>query len=134
MKTFAFALLAGLSLAFAPAPFPRAVKPEREDDLKKLQGAWVRDGDKCLIQVTGQRVQFPSKSDAWVIRLDAKTTPRRIDFVHHQDKKNIFLGIYRIEGDTLTYCVRHSADEKTRPKEFASKDGAWLQVYRRQKP
>jgi uncharacterized protein (TIGR03067 family) len=44
-----------------------------------------------------------------------------------------FRGIYKLEGDTLTICMRHGAEE--RPTEFKSEEGsrAYLYVFRRVK-
>ena len=43
MRAIAVCLAAVLGLAFAPAPFPKSGRPAGgEDDLKKLQGKWLR--------------------------------------------------------------------------------------------
>src|SRR5207249_4888557 len=70
-KSLLFLATAVLSLAFAPAPFPRPGKrgDTNESDLKKLQGAWTRvqlgigtqpGADNCAVTITGTRLQFPS--------------------------------------------------------------------------
>jgi uncharacterized protein (TIGR03067 family) len=140
-------LVAGLSLGFAPAPFP---KPDpTKEDLKDLQGAWVRvkltidgrpssDGPNgCPITIKGNHLQFPSPDDAWTITLDATRKPRTI--VYKAASKalagHVYRGVYRLEQDRLTLCVRHGGEEKDRPNDFdANKPGLWLQVFERKKP
>lgn len=43
------------------------------------------------------------------------------------NRKEIWLGIYRIEGDTLKWCV----GRKARPTEFETKQGAFLLILKR---
>jgi uncharacterized protein (TIGR03067 family) len=139
-----FLAAAVLSLAFAPAPFPRPGKRDTNDsDLKKLQGAWVRarltmngrsNADSTPITITGQRMQFPVPSDAWTLTLDVTKKPKTIDARQIGNGRNVFWGIYRLEGDTLTICWRHNVTEDQRPTTFdESAAGVWFQVYKRQK-
>ena len=137
-----------LLVGFAPAPFPRSEKPEsRKDQMKKLQGEWVRtrtviagrvfpvtavtmiiDGDRMTDTLAGTR------QNTWTIRLDAGKTPKVFDIEMTTEgvKGTTFVGIYRLEGDTLTLCSRWSKAEKDRPKDFdGSKRGVWLEVFRR---
>src|SRR5262245_8460500 len=116
MRTASLLLLAVLCLAFAPAPFRR---PDRvadpKDELRRLQGEWVRvslhiDGKQSTgsteMTVTDTRMQFGGADDRWDISLDVRASPRRIDLVRTNDSKNIFRGIYRLDGDSLTVCAR----------------------------
>ena len=43
------------------------------------------------------------------------------------NRKEIWLGIYQLEGDTLKWCV----GRKTRPTEFETKQGAFLLILKR---
>src|SRR3954463_13989149 len=117
-KSLFFLATAVLSLAFAPAPFPRPGKrgDTNEGDLKKLQGAWVRvqlgismqpGPDNCAVTISGTRLQFPSKDDAWTLTLVATKKPKQIDARRVSNQKDVFQGVYRLEGDTLTVCWRH---------------------------
>ena len=142
-RTMLFLAAAG-SLAFAPAPFPRPTRRDTsESDLKKLQGAWVRvtmtingqpGAQNTPITITGTRMQFPSAGDAWTITLDTSKRPKTLDARRIGSPTNVFWGVYRLEGDTLTICWRHNVTEDKRPTDFdGSKSGIWYQVYKRQK-
>jgi len=66
-------------------------------------------------------------------KLDASKKPRQIDLVVGEG--TTFLGIYKVEGDTLTLCI---GDQKQRPSEFPdvfwAKKGQALIYYTRDKP
>lgn len=56
--------------------------------------------------------------------------PRHLDGnkkLDNPNRKEIWLGIYQLEGDTLRWCV----GRKTRPTTFETKQGAFLLVLRR---
>jgi uncharacterized protein (TIGR03067 family) len=57
------------------------------------------------------------------LKLDPAKTPKTIDFTHSEgpDKGKTEPGIYKIDGDTLTYCVTDIGKE--RPTVFATKEG-----------
>jgi uncharacterized protein (TIGR03067 family) len=46
------------------------------------------------------------------------------------NRKEVWLGIYELNGDTLKWCV----GRKKRPAEFETKDGAFLLILRRHEP
>jgi uncharacterized protein (TIGR03067 family) len=45
------------------------------------------------------------------------------------NRKEVWLGIYELDGDTLKWCVR----KKSRPTEFETKEGAFLMIFKRAK-
>jgi uncharacterized protein (TIGR03067 family) len=135
--------------------------PSKDDpskgDLDKLRGAWltvslknngktivdektppkegpitkvVYDGNKWMIKV-GSKTVVTGK-----FKIDATKTPRQIDFMDESGVKNdkTKLGIYKLDGDTYTYCLAPAG--KPRPTEFTSKDGSGhsLGVSKREKP
>jgi uncharacterized protein (TIGR03067 family) len=55
----------------------------------------------------------------WAIKVDPRFRPARLDMrgaVAKDRRRPVFLGVYRLEGDTLTICVRQTADPRQRPK------------------
>lgn len=129
-------------LAFAPAPFPKSNRQPEPDDLKKLQGDWYRieyDGQPerpaTHTRITGNRLEFVDSSSGYVFTLDVAKRPRRIDIATVPDQTPSFRGVYRIEGDTFTYCIRGNVSDADRPLDFETgKRGAWTAVYVRKKP
>jgi len=63
---------------------------------------------------------------------DLSKTPPVLDAwkTNERGRKQNFVGIYHLEGDTLKWCV---SPRKTRPKEFRSGDGGYLLILKRQK-
>jgi uncharacterized protein (TIGR03067 family) len=120
----------GVAVA-APTPDPSA------KDLKRLQGEWR------LTAATENGTEYPPEQHVWTwlitgtalrelggtrgevingtIRLDATTKPPSLDLTDRDDGLTA-RGIYRLDGDTLTVCVRVGGGE--RPKEFACKAGS----------
>ncbi len=62
--------------------------------------------------------------------LDLTKNPPVLDAtkVRGRGNKDTWLGIYRLEGDTLKWCVR----KNTRPDDFETKDKAFLLILKRQ--
>ncbi|MGL4551664.1 MAG: TIGR03067 domain-containing protein [Gemmataceae bacterium] len=139
--------LALSSLAFAPLPFP---KPDpAKDDLRKLQGEWVRvsctiDGEagredpgSVKVKIDGSMMAFGSPGDTWGITLDGRKEPKHIDSRNTVRKgaDSVFLGIYRLEGDTLTICWRNTVAGGVRPAGFNPHEPrVWLHTYTRKRP
>src|SRR5262249_46159850 len=142
MRALALGLAATACLAFAPAPFPKPGRRDNADDLTKLQGNWVRvlhngkaQPGNDVVVVRGDVWRYNTPTDSWVMKLDASKNPKRIDLVKIGDKNSFFRGIYRLEGDTFTYSLRHYASEQQRPMDYnTSHSHSWVSVYRRQKP
>jgi uncharacterized protein (TIGR03067 family) len=134
-------LFAVLSLAFAPAPFPKPIPK----DLKPLQGEWtLTSGMMCIgVGRTGKGISSPAPlkvtgnqmsgtlADAEII-LDGRRTPRGIHLRCTQDGKNHeWLGIYKLDGDILTILMRNDR----RPAAFTDiRMGSLLLVFKRKKP
>jgi uncharacterized protein (TIGR03067 family) len=129
---------------------------ESKKDLERLQGTWKAvssetDGKKWADDImrgytlTVKNDEFTEmismdmgggKVSASVskstVSLDATKKPKAIDYEFNQGGKKVTsLGIYRLEGDTLTICS--SRPGKERPTRFESKVGSgWsLTVYKR---
>jgi uncharacterized protein (TIGR03067 family) len=130
-------LLGVLCLSFAPAPEP--------NDLQQLQGEWVPvssvleggtvtiEPDKDILVFKGRRLSFVSRGTAsarWTVILGPSRKPKTID-LRGDDPTDSVLGIYRLEGDTLTICNGNS--DGARPADFVGRRGVWLAVYKRSK-
>jgi uncharacterized protein (TIGR03067 family) len=137
-------LFALVSLAFAPAPLPKADGPS---DAQKLQGTWERthiyNGTlhlpekprEVILRIKGEKAAFSRNGEEqtrWAIKLDAKTSPKGLDLVGLDDSKGFIQhGIFRLEGDTLTWCYSGTA----RPASFdRSAPGVFLMILKRMKP
>ncbi len=138
-------VFAALSAAFAPAPLPRPVPGK--DDLKKMQGQWVRasvhiggelkypEAESNVVSIRGDRLRYGGQGGEWVVTLVAGRGPRQADFrrVGADVGHDLFHGIYKLEGDTLTFCFVF-VGEGPRPTDFGGLEpGVWLEVYRRTK-
>jgi uncharacterized protein (TIGR03067 family) len=145
-------LLAFVSLAFAPAPFP---KPERHasDDAAAMQGEWeavsykvwinTKERGFCQTECTGVKLTVadgmlkfsqngrPTEQAPFV--LDRSRSPRAIDTGHGDGGRGVRCGVYKLNGDTLTICDAPAAIG--RPSDFAGdKPMQRLIVLKRKKP
>jgi len=134
-KSMNAALLIGLTLGIS-APAPK--DPPKKD--VNIVGEWVVESQMSgwapIKSPAGLTFEFTSDGK-WVIHRDragAKTAPPRnytvnsntdpptFDIVS-QSGSPLALGIYKVEGDTLTICFASPAEEE-RPKTFESADGS----------
>jgi uncharacterized protein (TIGR03067 family) len=116
---------------------PTVARPA-EDARKSLQGTWTatqaeRDGKSVddvvghRLSFTGARFQIRSKDGktlhAGTFRVDPVPKPAAIDFEHTEGvlKGKAWIGIYRLDGDTLTVCDNAPNLDKPRPAAFDAK-------------
>jgi uncharacterized protein (TIGR03067 family) len=137
-------LLAILMIGFAPAPLP---SPGRNTcaDLAALRGEWERVsivlsgkvGHVKPGQVTAifKDNQLSFLSDGivtarWTVVLDATQKPKAMD-LRGDKPKNVLLGIYRREGDVLTFSC-DDVGTGIRPRDFTERNRS-TEVLKRKK-
>lgn len=87
--------------------------------------------------------RFGEEMEKWteaILKLNARTKPKSLDAVGVRYESGIYLGIYKLDGDTLTWCQSKALTpevaktSKDRPTDFSttSGDGRTLMVYKRQ--
>jgi len=120
----------------------KAEKAESDAEARKnLVGVWkgrVDDG------ATGHVLKFTAKSisgtkdgrqdlGTGIFKLDLTATPWHMDAkgTKGAQKGRTYLGIYALEEDILKWCV--SLPGAQRPTEFATKEGQFLLILKRQK-
>jgi uncharacterized protein (TIGR03067 family) len=129
-------LPAALSLAFAPAPLPKA-DPARED-LARMQGAWVLSysvergvktpaAQEAVWRIEGDRVTTSlagKKASSFRIVLRGSKRPRTIDVVPDEPGRAAVPGRYSVEGEVLKICLgqRRPADLSGDPPS----NGLWV--------
>jgi uncharacterized protein (TIGR03067 family) len=136
MKLFALASLVAAS-GFVLAGGDEA----RDADLKKMAGKWrlvsyTKDGKATPAdKVATTRTFFEADGSYTVtrdgqiaviakVKIDATKNPKQTDVTYSEGelKGKTVLGIYKLEGDTATFC--HAPPGKPRPKEFSAKPGS----------
>src|SRR5438874_1107757 len=120
---------------------------DAKKDLDMMQGKWtvqsIKESDgknppdealkdlEVIVKDDTMKIMLVPKAetlDAFKMKLDPAKKPKAIDFTHTEgpDKGKTELGIYKIEGDTLTVCVNDF--DKERPSAFATKEGTKISV------
>ena len=107
-----------------PAPIPK--------ELQQLQGKWVlsqgekngtkvekQEQDNLVLEIREHKWIFTGQEKATITAIDSKI----IDLKSCEQGRvgRVDEGIYKLEGDRLTFCV-YQGDGKKRPTEFTSTD------------
>src|SRR5262245_15519685 len=106
MSRRALFLLALLSLAFAPAPFPKPVRKEAKEPT--ILGSWDQVGHPTVtLVVTPTTLTYVNKDRApseYFLRFDATKRPKTYEILSSWQNapKPSYSGIYKVEGDLLT--------------------------------
>jgi uncharacterized protein (TIGR03067 family) len=135
MRYVALLTLALVSLAFAPAPFPKPTSNAL--DSKALQGTWIgADGHEARFEKDRLTYFRQGKMvTSYMMILNAVAKPKTYDL------KGIgggavdgrtYHGIYNLDKDKLTLCAKGWGEP--RPTEFVAAHGYHLTVYKRKKP
>jgi RNA polymerase sigma factor (sigma-70 family) len=134
---------ARLTLADEPAVVGKDEAPKDEE---KILGTWVLvSGEEGGQKAPEERIKEAKVIFAADGKMTAKLGEREQEFTYQldpakkpkefsvtDDKDRTVLGIYKLDGDTLTVCFARDGD---RPTEFASKEGTTvvLEVLKREK-
>ena len=106
------------------------VQSIKESDGKNPPDDFLKDLEVIVKDDTMKIILVPKSEtlDAFKLKLDPAKKPKAIDFTHTEgpDKGKTELGIYKLEGDTLTVCVNDF--DKERPSAFATKEGTKISV------
>jgi uncharacterized protein (TIGR03067 family) len=105
-------------------------------ELEKLQGEWTmvsleQRGVKTRDEVVGL-MKLTVKGDQWIvsrqgqdreqkytIRIDPSQNPKTLDLTNNAGNREFAsLGIYKLEGDTITLCRTTETGDIDRPREF----------------
>jgi uncharacterized protein (TIGR03067 family) len=114
---------------------PAAPRPkEDKDDLAKLEGSWTftswehfgqalpneaRATAKWTVKGDKYTFEIQGVTEEGIIKLDRDKKPFAFDLIIKEgaDKGKTQLGIYKIDGDTVTFCLARPG-VADRPKEF----------------
>ena len=152
LRSLPILVAAALCLGFAPAPFRKPAPPDPTPaQWKKLQGHWVRvryytnggtlsrDGN-TLMTVSGKGVTYSTNgapNSWWTMTLDARPSPPILDMQGQPGPMGttVFMGVYRLEKDTLILCARQTRDPAQRPTKVDEHQmGVLVEVFERKKP
>jgi uncharacterized protein (TIGR03067 family) len=143
-KLLAFPIAVAVAAAWVPAQQPNT-------DLDRLQGTWravrfqTAGGQARDVEKTGPTLTFRGDRYQWMansitdatVKLRPDTNPKQID-IHigsGRNKGKTGLGIYKLEGDTVTFAIA-PAGSPNRPTNFTlehGQDAESVWVFRRVK-
>ena len=117
----------------------------KKTDEEKILGVWTFDSGKAdgqdLQGAEGERIKnstyeftaekliikFNEDTREATYKLDPSAKPKTLDLVVSiRGGEETRPGIYKLEGDTLTYCAKRPAGADERPTEFESKEGSGI--------
>lgn len=86
-----------------------------------------------LIKARQFKGKEPSDLGEGTFEIVLDKSPNHLDGdkkLENPNRKEVWLGIYQLEGDTLKWCV----GRKSRPTEFETRQGSFLLILKRTKP
>jgi hypothetical protein len=133
-----------LPMAFAPVPFPRALR----GDLKALQGEWIQEREECsLFGVSHPRGRLVIAGNEAALSIGGRPcrtgliavkggqSPRVLEIRYRQSPPmfRVLLKAYRLDEDVLQLCY-NPANWRAAPRSISCQDGLILETFRRKKP
>lgn len=130
-----------LSLAFAPAPFPKRTPIRGGDDAQRIQGTWVvtkqgtsesqqpaNDGLRWVFTAGQIQIRSGDRRYDWTYRIDPNAAPRTLDMVFGREngESSPLKALYSLSDDTLVVAY-HTGSWAVRPKSLTAPDP---EVYR----
>jgi RNA polymerase sigma-70 factor (ECF subfamily) len=130
----------GVAAADSPPARPARGAAKARTDQERIQGTWVvvsgrhsgrempkDDVGRYHLRFAGNRMTFlPADGRDWrgeaTFHLEPKRSPREIEFPTQDFDNHRQGGIYKLDGDTLTLCLRDA--DKGPPTEFAADAGS----------
>ena len=117
---------------------------DKKDDKGRLQGEWTVvsaefSGQKRDAGAIKRLKPLVIKGDEWTapsggtfaFKIDPTKKPKQLDLYRQLGgKEMVWRGIYKIEGDALTFC-RSAGPDGERPTEFKGGKGVALLVFKR---
>jgi len=131
-----FSLFAALAFAIPLVAAPAKEGKDDKDDLKKLAGDWTvtawrqsgsdldkedLEGSKWAVKDGKYKFELGGNEEEGTIKLDPSKKVPTIDLAitEGNDKGKEQPGIYKIDGDTVTFCFARPG-AKDRPTDFTS--------------
>lgn len=108
-----------------------AVKKE----VDKLQGEWKGIGQEFTLKIKGNDYEFNAgETEKGTMTFNPNTKPAQVDvkIKEGNDAGKKQVGIYKLEGDKLTFCFA-MAGETERPTKFERSEGDGVLLFRFEK-
>jgi len=147
MHTPIFVALSVFLLTVVPARADTPKDAEIKKDVEKFQGKWtvasIEENGKPAPADEVAKFEVTVKGDVFTvkikdennreltIKLDPTQKPATIDLVPKDAKDKTVLGIYKLDGDTLT--IAGTDEKKERPTDFTAGKGVTVLVLKRAK-
>jgi len=125
-------LLALAALAFAPAPLPKPQRQARPAG-PSMEGLWRRQQGGGTVRITRTTwTNSPERGGPpdFDVTTDPRASPATFDMSLHRAPNLYLLGIYKVEGDTLTICYNAAAEGRAASFDGPGK-GKGTEVFKR---